>query len=485
MPDKKKGGVQGNPSSVPSTVAEPFPDNVSKPFWAFKEKRCLADEFFDAYVSFKELQCEEYFWEWKSRKIDETLMKNLTNSYRAFFSENPIGSGRFLTFMVNNDNLKDLGKLYMSIILSNEFAKDSGFPNPPLFEVVHNATTSDSLLHFINLYNESVSIACDKFRKDVGPKNISIIPTHDFSKESSDWFKTLHSYITDYQQMFRARVERFRPLIPRSSIADKAGFVGAVLATKRALSNYHAFSKILGVDTYPIIQASVLPFRGGLAPGTVKDFALNYPGLRSVTLSSAFRYDFPVENVIGAVRLLNKGLSRIPKKIFAKEEGLRIKRIEDVFAKHYAETVKNMPAFTRINDAMDVHPQIRKTFALYSLGVPPEFIGTGHALLEMIKEKMVKDLENIYPTIKQDLITAGRLLNKENLNMLSKTGPFWNSLLKDVSLVEDYVGGSLGPKESEDFVHRNHTSNVFHKMSAGKDFNDDLKAAATARHCLG
>ncbi|MFC1722583.1 phosphoenolpyruvate carboxylase [Nanoarchaeota archaeon] len=465
---------------IPSTIAHPFPDNVSRPFWAFRDKKSLADEFFDCYVSFKELKCHEYFWEWQSRPLDETLVKKLVKSYK-FFKDHPIGDKRFVTFIVNNNNVKDLGKLYMSIILSNEFAKQKKFPSPPLFEVVHPGKSTNSLMHFIKLYSESVSIACDKFKKDVGPKNISIIPTHDFSISSGKWFKTMHDFIREYEQNFRTKIESIRPLIPRNLLADKLGFVASVLATKRTLSNYHSFAQITGIEVMPIVQTSVLPFRGGLSPDNIKEFALTYPGIRSATISASFRYDFPVDKVIPAVGALNRGLHHVPKKIFTQKEGQTIKKVEDIFANNYKKSMESFPDMKITRDSLP--PQLKDSFTLYSLGIPPELIGVGTSLLELINTKMMKDLEDIY-NIKADIRKASQLLNKENLNLLSKTAKFWKDLKKDIALVEDYVG-DLGPQTTDDFLHRNHTSNVFHNMMAGRDITKDLEAAAKARHSLG
>ncbi len=469
---------------IPSTIADPFPDNASRPFWAFKDKKSLADEFFDCYVSFKELNCHEYFWEWQSRNIDESLMKKLAKSYRKFFSSKPIGKERFITFVVNNDNIKELGKLYMSIILSNEFAKETGLHAPPLFEVVHPVAGSDSLLHFIDLYSETVSIACDKMDRDVGPKQLFIIPTHNFKESSSEWFASLHRFISDYQQRFRTKLKHIRPLISRRTLSDSKGFVGSVLATKRMLSNYHAFAKIEGIKVFPILQVSVLPFRGGLIPDRIKEFVATYKGVRSVTISSSFRYDFKTGTVIDSIKALNRGLHRVPSHIFSKDEGKRLKHIEDIFTSHYKKALSDIPDLSRITAKKDVPESIERSFALYSLGIPPEFIGIGSALLEIIKSGRVKDLEELYPEIKSDLVFASRLLNRENLNILAKTHRFWARLKKDVSLAEDFAG-PFGPSETDDFLHRNLSSNILHKMLAKRDFSDDLSAAAKVRHSLG
>jgi phosphoenolpyruvate carboxylase len=117
--------------------------------------------------------------------------------------------------------------------------------------------------------------------------------------------------------------------------------------------------------------------------------------------------------------------------------------------------------------------------------VPPEFIGAGNALLEVITQGLAKDLERFYPNIKTDLVEAGALLNKENLRFLSKTDKFWHDILKEIALIEDYTDSTLGPTSPESFMHRNHTSNVFHRMNSNRRFSDDLLAAARLRRGLG
>ncbi|MBW2967010.1 phosphoenolpyruvate carboxylase, partial [Candidatus Woesearchaeota archaeon] len=80
---------------IPATAATQVTDNACRPFWAFKEE--AGDDFFDCYVSFKELDCQEYFWEWKSRKIDELIVRRLVDTYRQYFTKNPIGSVKHIT----------------------------------------------------------------------------------------------------------------------------------------------------------------------------------------------------------------------------------------------------------------------------------------------------------------------------------------------------------------------------------------------------
>ncbi|MBW2971668.1 phosphoenolpyruvate carboxylase [Candidatus Woesearchaeota archaeon] len=474
---------------IPSTSATQFPDNTSRPFWSFKDTTSPSDDFFDCYVAFKELGCHEYFWEWQGRKIDELLVKKLVNIYKSFFRVNPIGKSCFVTFRVSGDqDVEDIGRLYMSIITSNDFASAQKLFSPPMFEVVHSTRSSGGLLRFANLYNESVGIATDKLGHDCGPKVISIIPTHDFG--AKNWYTMLNSYMSGFQSSFRCRMSVIRPLVPRAAIADEVGFVSSVLATKRVISSYSSFSNITGAECYPIVEAGPLLFRGGLSPFTLKRFVSTYAGARTATITPAFRYDYEIEDVKDAVADLNRMLSRNKGEAYTREDSEKIMRIERIFARHFRSAVSKLPKLDGIIKEAElvgknVDSRLGLSFPLYSLGIPPELLGAGTAVVECIKEGLVKDLERFYPGVKDDLVSAGRLLNKENLRFLAKTGKAWELALKDVKLVEDYTDTVLGPSETDDFLHRNHTSNVFHLWSTGKSCGKDLLAAARLRRCMG
>lgn len=474
---------------IPSTVATQVQDNASKPFWSFKSDSSAADDFFDCYVAFKELCCHEYFWDWQGRKMDELIVKKLLQHYPKFFDENPIGKSCFVTYRADSGSrLEELGKMYLSIINTSDFASSRKIDCPPIFEVAHSVTAPGRLSRLVKLYNESVSIATDKFGRDCGPKVISVIPTHDFT--SRDWYSSMKDYFDEFHNSFRCRADYFRPLIPRSSIADSVGFVSAVLATKRALASYSSFAKLVGISCHPIVEAGPLMFRGGLNPDSLRNFISTYPGARSVTITPAFRFDYGLEKVKESVSTLNRLLPKNKAMSFSQEDLKRIDIIEKIFTSHYRKALQELPDIDDIAESMRLVKKrgksgIDSSFSFYSLGIPPELIGTGRAILDCIKEGLVGDLERFYPNIKDDLRTAGSLLNRENLGFLAKTGKGWSGLQKDAKLVEDYVDASIGPSSTEHFLHRNHTSNVFHLWSTHKDFSRDIIAAARLRHGLG
>ncbi|MBW2964347.1 phosphoenolpyruvate carboxylase, partial [Candidatus Woesearchaeota archaeon] len=469
MPRKqKKEGVQLEEKRIPSTVATQFLDMIDRPFWSLKDSASASDDFFDCYVAFKEFGCHEYIWQWQDRKLDQLLVKKLIHAYGPFFKDNPIGSKRFITFSVSSDDaVQTLGRLYMSIIDTNVFAEQNRFHAPPLFEVLHTGESSDNLVRFSRLYNETVSMATDGLGRDCSPKTISVVPTHNFD---TNWYPKLHQYLSSYQSSFRTKVEHLRPLIPRSAVADRLGFVASTLATKRALASYSSFEGITGTTTYPIVDAGPLLFRGGMNPSRIKEFIAEYPGARSVTITPAFRYSYDLEDAKSAIAELNRTLPRAKHATYSQDEVKRMVQIEHIFSKRYNDTVALMPDLSDIPSELEainrpVNSKLQTSFSLYSLGVPPEMIGTGTALLECIKEGIIKDLEHAYPSIKSDLITAGSLLNRENLSFLAKTHKVWAMIEKDVQLIEDYTGASLGPTSTDSFLHRNHTSNVFHLRS--------------------
>jgi phosphoenolpyruvate carboxylase len=488
MSVKQKKEVVAEERRISSTVATQFPDNFDRPFWSLKDTASASDDFFDCYVAFKELGCHEYFWEWKDRKLDQLLVKKLIHAYGPFFKDNPIGRKRFITFSIaSNDQVDTLGRLYMSIIDTNGFAEEHSFHSPPLFEVLHTGTSSDNFVKFSKLYNETISIAIDKLGRDCGPKTISVIPQHNFD---TNWYPKLHQYLSAYQSAFRTKVDNLRPLIPRSAIADKHGFIAATLATKRSLASYASFAKITGTTTYPIIDAGPLMFRGGLNPERTKEFTDTYPGTRTVTITPAFRYAYDLEDAKRAITELGRALPKNKPTTYSQDEVKKMIQIERIFSRHFNATMEVLPDLGDIPEEVgsinrSVDKQLHTTFALYSLGIPPELIGTGKAILECIKEGNIKDLETIYPNIKHDLITAGAFLNKENLSFLSKTHRAWQEISKDIQLIEDYTDTSLGPSSTATFLHRNHTSNVFHLRSTKQDFSKDLQAAARLRHCVG
>ena len=84
-----------------------------------------------------------------------------------------------------------------------------------------------------------------------------------------------------------------RVFIARSDPALNYGLITAVLLAKVALSKLSQVQKKTGVRMNPILGVGTMPFRGHLNPDNIENFLAEYKGLSTVTVQSAFRYDYP------------------------------------------------------------------------------------------------------------------------------------------------------------------------------------------------
>src|SRR3989338_6210010 len=128
-----------------------------------------------------------------------------------------------------------------------------------------------------------------------------MIPLIEGSASLFDSRPILHAYVAGYEKRYKRRPAYLRPFIARSDPALDAGFVAATLSARGAISEYYRFEEETDIRVYPILGAGSLPFRGGLSPDTLDRFFALYGGVRTVTIQSAFRYDFPEERVMSAI----------------------------------------------------------------------------------------------------------------------------------------------------------------------------------------
>jgi phosphoenolpyruvate carboxylase len=261
------------------------------------------------------------------------------------------------------------------------------------------------------------------------------------------------------------------------------------------------------VDVYPWLGAGSLPFRGHVRPDRVDYFLKTYPGVRSVTIQSAFRYDFPLPTVKRAIKEFNTRLSRTTPVILNSADTRLLTRAISVLEKPYQKTIFSLAGV--INDIAKHVPSRRErrlhigllgygrkvgkaklpraitfTAAMYSLGIPPELIGTGRGLAALSKDGLAL-LEKHYPTLPLDLLHAGQYLNTENLRFLAKTHRGFKDIQEDVELLEAYLGATLGPSTAESYIHRNWTSTLYFLHRSKKTMTTAIRESAKIRQSLG
>lgn len=504
---------------IPATMATQHPDNASPPFWDDQSDGFISthDEVNECYLCFAELGCEEYMWDWEGKFVDEAVVDRLFSEHFEFFVQRHLGRDVFLTFRLPNIWLERgyrLARAYMSILTAEELALDLNLFAPPLFEVIlPMCDDAGKLLYLQESFERAAELERQMFGNDRPTYRLQIIPLIETPELLVDAKTLLNDYRHRHRKQFGDDPPYIRAFIARSDPALNGGIVTAVLAAKGALCEFADFEEETEIPIYPIIGVGCLPFRGGLSPLTLHEFLDEYEGVRTVTVQSAFRYDHPKSTVQKAIRDLNLALrfrwGRKPRW----EEGSKekLKRLIALFSARYQEIVEGLSEL--INELASLIPRRRErmlhiglfgyprgvrgkvlpraipfTGALYSLGIPPEFLGTGRGLLEAEKEGLMETLHRYYRNLRRDLMWAGAFLCLENLEFLRDESPLWENVWEDIKLCQRLLGLELGPSDPDHYLHRNLVSSIFHLWRSGGEperLRRYITEAAQIRRSLG
>jgi len=497
---------------IPATMASQHPDHANTPYWHNDPFIPVQHENEETYLAFSDLGIDEYKWDWEGKLVDESVMERLLSNYYQYFKEHQIGKEKFLTFRLPNPKAETefrLARAFINLLSSAALAKKVGMHTPPLFEVILPMTeTAEEMLAIQEAFKEISDIKHELLRFDgASIKNLEIIPLFEQVDTIIHSDEILEKYLQMYKKSFKKTPGYLRPYTARSDPALNSGMVPTVLAIKIALSRYKKLSKKLNIPLYPIIGTAMLPFRGGLRPDDVASFVNEYQGMRTALIQSGFRYDFDKDVVKKGIkdlqRLMPKGE---PRNISPQDEKVLITIIPE-FEKAYQMVIEEIA--TLINTLAGMLPKRRErvqhiglfgysrgmgkvtlpraigfTAALYSVGIPPELIGTGRGLKKISKEEQ-KLLEKHYLRFKEDILRAGRYLNKENLSKLRKSYPVLNNVQDDVSALEEYFGEKLEPKTLEEKEHSILTSRIVEKLEKKENATDLIVRAAKLRRSLG
>ncbi|MEK7633458.1 MAG: phosphoenolpyruvate carboxylase [Patescibacteria group bacterium] len=498
---------------IPATMISQHPDHGSKPYWSRNAFIKTGEEIKECFLSFSDLNTSEYKWDWEGKYVDESVIEKLLSEHHDYFKKNSLGKDKFLTFRLPNPKVETefrLGRAFMGILGAAGLTTKIGFHSPPLFEVILPMTESaEEMIAIQEAFREIASLKHALY--DFGQeslKHIEIIPLFEQVATIIKSDSLLEKYLKLHQKKFHFKPSYLRPYLARSDPALNSGLVPTVLAVKIGLSHYLEFEKKHNIKLYPIIGSASLPFRGGLTPDTVEQFCDEYRGIKTTLIQSAFRYDYEKKSVIKAIKKLEKILPKgLAVSISKSEEKLLIKLIS-VFEKYYRSTVEQIAPL--INDVSFYLPKRRErvlhiglfgysrgvgkvklpraigfTGALYSLGIPPEFLGTGRGIKYAIKNNQIKLLEKYYLNIKKDLRQAGRFVQKDKLIKLANKSQIWKDILRDVLEIEKYLGEKLEPKTKEEKEHYILVEKLWIKLNSKKKYLKYLDRMAVLRKSLG
>lgn len=498
---------------ISATMVSQHPDHAGKPYWHTEEFISTQHETFECFLSYSDIGSSEYKWDWEGKLVDESVMERLLSQHYEYFKIHPLGYDKFLTFRLPNPKVETefrVGRAFMGILSADMIARQYGFYSPPLFEVILPMTTSaKEMIAVQEAFREIASLKHKLYRmSDRNLRHIELIPLFEDVDTIMNSDKIIGTYLKMHKKKFKFTPSYMRPYVARSDPALNAGIVPTVLAIKVALSKYKEFSIKEDIALYPVIGSASLPFRGGLTPFTVDNFAEEYKGIKTALIQSAFRYDYDKKDVIKAIKKLEKNLSsNQPTPVDNKEES-EIRLMVKFFEEFYRPVIEEIAE--QINSVSVLLPRRRErvqhiglfgysrgvgkvklpraigfTAALYSLGVPPEFIGTGRGLKKTINLGLLPTLEKHYVNLKSDLRTAGGFLNKDNLRLLASENSVWKKVEEDILETEKYLGVSLDQKSREEKEHKKKTSEILNKLRSGDSTAKLIQEAAVLRKSLG
>jgi phosphoenolpyruvate carboxylase len=498
---------------IPATMASQHPDHASKPFWHTDPFITVQHEYEECFIDYSELGIDEYKWDWEGKLVDESVMERLLGKYFTYFQKNPLGKEKFLTFRLPNPKAETefrLARAFLNLLSAAALTKKVGLHSPPLFEVILPMTESaEEMIAIQDAFKEISELKHSLYRSDEAHiENLELIPLFEQVGTIIRSDEILKEYLSMYKTRFKKLPEYMRPYVARSDPALNSGLIPTVLAIKIAFSRYQKLSEKLKLPLFPVIGTAALPFRGGLTPDNPKQFIDEYQGVRTVLIQSAFRYDYDKKTVKKAIKTLNKLLPKGQTQIVTEKDEKIMLSLIPHFEKNYKITVEIIAPF--INKIASQLPKRRErvqhiglfgysrgmgkvslpraigfTAAMYSIGIPPELLGTGSGIEKAIETKQMFVIEKYYKYLKPELLRAGRYLNKENLDKLIKKYPSIASFKKKVAIIENYLGEELRPKTLEEKEHQILTSRIWEDLEKGKKLTETITRAAILRKSMG
>ncbi len=494
-------------------MASQHPDHAAKPFWHDQEFIGTHDEIKETYINFSELGIDEYKWDWEGKLVDESVLERMWGLHYDYFKKEEIGKNKFLTFRLPNPKVETefrLGRAFMGILSASGLARQVGLHAPPLFEVILPMTESaQEMIDVQAAFTELSSLKHKLLRMDTGAlKHIELIPLFESVDTIMNSDEILKEYLIGHRFVFHTKPAYMRPYVARSDPALNAGLVPTVLAIKIALCRYARFEKKYDIKLYPIIGSASLPFRGGLTPETVGDFAREYAGIRTALIQSGFRYDYPKEKVIRGIAELSRLLPKLHPVDIPPEDEIKLRNIVKIFSKYYRESVEKIA--DNINNVASQLPKRRErvqhiglfgysrglgkvklpraigfTAALYTLGIPPEIIGTGRGLREIDKKKLTPLLEKYYFNFRKDIARALAFTNRDVVDKLAARGGEWSEIKEDIKELDKYLGTTIEPSTAYEKEHAKLVGQMHGKIFTGKAPAELITRAGVLRRSLG
>ena len=467
---------------IPATMGTQHPDNANPPFWNPEDPFIsVYQEVDEAMINFEQLGISECMWDWEGKHADAAIIDRLFSDHFDYFAEHQLGRDKFLTFRIPNiweEKGYSLMQAMTAILSAEDFARDLKFSGRPLFEVILPMTERpEQLMRIHKLFQKLAQFKSEGFTKRE-PDNddyLELIPLVESVESQHGVADLLRRYVELHQEHFGNRPKYIRTFLACSDPAIGAGHLATVLANKIAISDLYQFAQETDIPVFPIAGPGSLTFRGGLAPSTVDRYIAEFPGIRTVTVQSSFRYDHPKQEVQAAIDQLEKELPLGKAVLFSADSRRQLIQISDISQSYYQTTLNEIvsdlqpyfKAFPKRRDRRQhigllgygrtmgeqkLPRAITFTGGFYSIGIPPEFIAIGRTLRDLDANQS-ELVQTNYRHLAEDLERAGRYFCQENLTKLIERNPAWQAVQDDVDAVQSSLGIALGPQTDQELQH--------------------------------
>lgn len=387
----------------------------------------------------------------------------------------------------------------MSVIESNYQMSSSGEGGAIREVVVPMVESAAELVDVRQRIQDVIELGHKEFGISRDPNAVQVIPLVEEVPELLGAGLILREYISAARKA-GFEVGSLRMMLGRSDSAMVYGMVPSVLAVKVAISDCFAMGREEGVEIFPVFGGGVLPFRGHVSLDNFERLVPDYAGIRTVTLQSGLRYDCGREASRQVAIKARDMLAGVPPLFYGDAQRNELTAMIGIFTGYYQDSFAQLlPAAVALSDliprqrdrlarksavgyaraaadpqklsalvadsniaqrieaipptgATNLPRAISFTGALYSIGLPPEFIGTGRGLAEIYSQRGdegISRLLQLYPGMRTDMAKAGRFANYETASM------HLNEALKaqiftDMEEVSRHLGVEIGPATSED-----------------------------------
>ena len=268
-----------------------------------------------------------------------------------------------------------------------------------------------------------------------------------------------------YQDSVRKGIEfnEIRIMFARSDSAMSYGMLSSVLAVLIAIDKSYKWSQLYGVTVSPILGCGSLPFRGHLTEANLDSMLKNYSGISTYTIQSGLRYDHGEISTKRVVERLKNSEYRFKARCFDTHDIELMQEFIGISTKYYMQTflktiesvekiskyipknrdrlsstksgleyIREIACLEEVADLVNdislknelraintdipctVPRAISYTAAMYTLGLPPEFIGTGRCLNEILNKYGKQGIDKLlqyYPQLYDDLTFALKFVN--------------------------------------------------------------------------